>query len=288
MRIIKDIASLQTFLKPLKQAAKTIGFVPTMGNLHDGHLSLVEASKKQADITVVSIFVNPAQFGANEDLATYPRTFEEDCRQLQQLQADVVFAPDNKEIYPDDVKKHTQVKISHLSEQLCGITRPVFFQGITTVVCKLFNIVQPDLAFFGEKDYQQLLCIKQMVNDLYIPVAIIGVPTVREESGLAMSSRNNYLSAEKKQKAALLQQQLQWLCAQVQAGGKDYTNLEDQVKQQLDNTGFKSDYISIRRQSDLATPEKNDNELIILAAAMLDNTRLIDNITFKKKDELCN
>lgn len=282
MQIIQDVTALQAHLKPLRQSGKTIALVPTMGNLHEGHLSLVSAAKQQADITVASIFVNPAQFGPTEDLDTYPRTFEADCEKLKQLGTDIVFAPDTNAMYPADVGNHTLVKIPNLSGELCGVTRPVFFQGITTIVCKLFNIVQPDLAFFGEKDYQQLLCIRQMVNDLHIPVKVIGLPTVREENGLAMSSRNNYLSTDKKEKAARLQAQLQWLRTQIQGGENDFTALETQVKMKLDSEGFKSDYVSIRRQSDLGSPTENDQNLIVLAAAMLDATRLIDNIAFKR------
>jgi pantoate--beta-alanine ligase len=282
MQVINDAATLQALLKPLKQSGKSIGFVPTMGNLHAGHLSLVEAAKQDCDITVSSIFVNPAQFGANEDLDTYPRTFKEDCEKLEKLNTDIVFAPDSASMYPDDVAQHTLVKIPHLSSQLCGVTRPVFFQGITTVVCKLFNIVQADIAFFGEKDYQQLMCIKKMVQDLHIPVIVKGLPTVREASGLAMSSRNNYLSAEQKQQAACLQQQLQWLREQVQNGAVNYPELEQQVKEKLNEEGFQPDYISVRRQIDLALPSSEDRDLIALGAAMLGKTRLIDNVLFKR------
>ncbi len=283
MQIINDATTLQAFLKPLKKSGKTIGFVPTMGNLHDGHISLTKAAKQKTDIVVVSIFVNPAQFGATEDLDKYPRTFEADCAQLEKVSVDVVFAPRAELIYPNNVAHHTLVKVPELSDDLCGVTRPILFQGVTTIVCKLFNIVQPDVAFFGEKDYQQLMCIRRMVNDLHIPVTIIGLPTVREKNGLAMSSRNNYLTDAQKQQAATLQEQLQWLRQQVQNGEQNYMSLESRVKTQLDAAGFKPDYVSVRRQQDLALPNENDHDLVVLAAAFLGSTRLIDNIAFTRE-----
>lgn len=282
MDIIRTPADIITLSKRLHQEGKRIGLVPTMGNLHAGHLSLVEAIQPKVDCVIVSIFVNPAQFGPNEDLDSYPRTFDEDCQKLKALGVDYVFAPNTQDIYPADVANHTLVKVPGLSDILCGVTRPIFFQGITTIVCKLFNLIHPDVAIFGEKDYQQLLCIQRMVKDLNLNIDIISGPIVREKNGLAMSSRNQYLSDAQKTQAGMLQASLQFIIQQANSL-KDLDSLIGQTKNILKASGFEPDYIEVRKRSDLNTPDSTDKELIILAAAMLGGARLIDNIPFDMK-----
>jgi len=254
---------------------KTIGFVPTMGNLHAGHLSLVSAVKPLVDKVVVSIFVNPIQFGPNEDFANYPRTLEQDCEQLNAAGADVVFAPQAA-----DMTTNTFIKVPDLSDILCGASRPGHFQGVATIVCKLFQIVQPHIAIFGEKDYQQLQVIRRMVADLHLPVTILGAPIVREKNGLAMSSRNQYLSAEQREQAASIYRELNQL-VQLAQQSNDYEALTQASKNHLNQNGFKTDYIAIRRQADLQEPGPDDTQLVALAAAYLGKTRLIDNIAFE-------
>lgn len=254
---------------------KNIGLVPTMGNLHAGHLSLVTAIKSSVDKTVVSIFVNPTQFGPNEDFANYPRTFEQDCNQLKALGVDVVFAPQTP-----DMTAETFIKVPGLSDILCGASRPGHFQGVATIVCKLFQIVQPKIAIFGEKDYQQLMVIHRMVADLCLPVKIISAPIVREKNGLAMSSRNQYLSAEQREQAAGLYRELQFIVQQAKQV-TDYEAVTQTSTEKLNTAGFKSDYLTIRRQQDLHMPGPDDKKLVALVAAYLGKTRLIDNIAFE-------
>ncbi|MDM8565697.1 pantoate--beta-alanine ligase [Candidatus Halobeggiatoa sp. HSG11] len=250
--------------------------VPTMGNLHEGHLSLVEKAKSVAEKVVVSIFVNPLQFGPTEDFATYPRTFEQDCEHLEQLGVDVIFAPLITAIYPNGMEASTYVQVPQLGEILCGASRPIFFKGVTTVVNILFNLVQPDKALFGEKDYQQLFLIKRMVKDLFMPVEIIGMPIVREADGLAMSSRNNYLTVEQRATAPILFQTIDNVRDRLKTGERDFAKLEQQAIAKLIEADFEPDYFKVYR-TDLTIPTSNDSDLVILAAANLGTTRLIDN-----------
>ena len=255
-----------------------VAFVPTMGNLHAGHLSLVKEARKIADRVVASIFVNPLQFGAGEDFENYPRTFERDCEMLIEEGTDLLFAPPVEVMYPKPQADQTRVEVPGLSELLCGAHRPGHFVGVATVVCKLFNMVQPDIAVFGNKDYQQLMVIRRMVEDLAMPVAIVGVETMREADGLAMSSRNGYLGAQERALAPMLYRTLGDLAVSLDDGEDDFYRLEREAAAALDGAGFRTDYIAIRRASDLLDPAPGDTELVILAAAYLGKARLIDNI----------
>lgn len=278
MNIVESIAELRTLLANLRQAGKRIGFVPTMGNLHEGHLSLVHKAKEVSDQVVVSIYVNPMQFGAGEDFASYPRTLEADCDKLNKAGGDWVFTPTDDMLYPQGKDRITYIDVPVLDTILEGKSRPSHFRGVATIVNKLFNIVQPDVAVFGEKDFQQLLVIRHMVADLNMPVEIIGVPTMREASGLAMSSRNGYLSATEKDQAAELYRTLSSLRDQVLAGEQGFSQLSVQACDNLQSCGFCPEYVAICRASDLQTAETGDSELVILAAARLGTTRLIDNL----------
>jgi pantoate--beta-alanine ligase len=250
-----------------------------MGNLHAGHCQLVTAAKQRADKVVVSIFVNPTQFGVGEDFDSYPRTEAQDTEKLQAIDTDVLFLPSVAEMYSPNAK--TVVSVAGLSELYCGASRVGHFDGVATVVCKLFNMVQPDVALFGLKDFQQLAVIRTMVNDLNMPVDIIGIDTVREADGLAMSSRNGYLTPEQRQTAPLLYQSL---CDAREAivAGLAYSIVEKQALSTLENAGFQPDYFRICRSVDLAPAQQGDTELVLLVAAKLGKTRLIDNLYFSK------
>lgn len=279
MKLIHTIAELRTLLQSYRQAGKRIGFVPTMGNLHAGHLRLVQTARQQADIVVMSIFVNPTQFGVGEDFDSYPRTLSQDCALVEQ-DCDVVFAPSVEEMYGKQARL-TQVSVSDITQHLCGASRPTHFDGVALVVSKLFNIVQADVAFFGEKDYQQLAVIRQMVQDLNVPIEIVGVPIVRAEDGLALSSRNGYLTAEQRQIAPLLYQQLTWAKQQLQAGQTLATVLY-QVEQTLQQAGFEIDYLQARTPT-LQAVSEFDQDIILFVAAKLGKPRLIDNILIQKQ-----
>lgn len=276
MQSVKTIAELQTFIKNWRLNGASIAFVPTMGNLHAGHLQLVDVAKTKADKVVVSIFVNPSQFGVGEDYESYPRTEREDRQKLDEADADLLFLPDVEEIYASDAQ--TVVSVTGLSDLYCGASRPGHFNGVATVVCKLFNIVQADTALFGLKDFQQLTVIRAMVRDLNIPVEIIGVATVREADGLAMSSRNGYLSSEEKKVAPLLYRSLCLARDAILTGNRQYAEIEQQAMLFLQQAGFKPDYFSVCRDSDLKKAVPEDESLVILAAARLGHTRLIDNL----------
>jgi len=284
MIIIDTIQALQKTLAEKRQQGKSVGFVPTMGNLHQGHLSLVDTAKKQADLVVVSIFVNPTQFGPNEDFDSYPRTFEEDCEKLDQQEVDIVFAPSIEEVYPgfktDKTKPSlTSVHVAELGKSHCGASRPGHFDGVTTIVSKLFNMVRPDIAVFGQKDYQQLAIIRRMVQDLNIPVDIIGAPILREDNGLAMSSRNGYLSQAEKDQAAGIHRVLQWAKEQLESHKLSFDDVEQSAVKQLTEQGFRVDYFNIANAETLQVAETSDTNLVILAAVFLGKVRLIDNIT---------
>lgn len=284
MQIIHTISELRQAVTAHKQAGKIIGFVPTMGNLHQGHLQLLKMALSKSDIVICSIFVNPLQFGAGEDFDQYPRTLDADVSKLQQAGCDIVFAPAVNEMYPESAgnrQDQSQVFVPGLSDILEGASRPGHFTGVATVVAKLFNMVQPDKAVFGAKDYQQLQVIKRFVRELCFPVEILSHPIVRENSGLAMSSRNAYLSEPQKQQAAALYKTLRDLEQQIQTGTssipKDYSLLEQQAIEQLDARGFVTEYLTIR-SSDLSLAAEQDKELVILVTAYLGKTRLLDNI----------
>ncbi len=280
MQIIKTIDELRRILKN----QSSIAFVPTMGNLHAGHIQLVEVAKQHTDFVVVSIFVNPLQFGPTEDLASYPRTLEVDCEKLQAAGASIVFTPSVEEMYPDfDGKNLNQtmtITPPPIASELCGATRPGHFAGVATIVMKLFNMVQPNVAVFGQKDFQQLFIIKQMVKQFNLPIEIIGVDTVREPSGLAMSSRNGYLTDAQRASASQLNSALQSIVKSVKNGNKHYIELEQQAKAELNSQGWLADYISIRSSESLLPASSADTKLVVLGAAKLGSTRLIDNLVF--------
>jgi pantoate--beta-alanine ligase len=278
MEIITTGARLREQLRPWRAARESIAFVPTMGNLHAGHLQLMHHARSVADRVVASIFVNPMQFGPREDFASYPVTPEADQAALQEAAADLLFLPETAEIYPQGTAVTTVVQVPGLSTVLEGAHRPTHFNGVTTVVAKLFNLVQPDIAVFGEKDYQQLLLIRRMAADLCFPIRIDGVATVREASGLAMSSRNQYLSAVERAIVPRLYQTLLDVKAEVETGERDYAGVEQAALRQLAEAGFQPDYVSVRRQVDLGLPEPGECALIVLAAVTLGRARLIDNI----------
>lgn len=259
-----------------KMQKQTIGFVPTMGNLHQGHLSLVEHANKVADKVVTSIFVNPSQFVKGEDFATYPRTIEEDLAVLKEANVDLVYIPDEDQLFPTGWENVTEVTVPKLDNIFCGKTRPGHFKGVATIVTKLFNLVRPDLAVFGKKDYQQLLVIKNTVDDLNLPVEIIGSPTVRENDGLAMSSRNQYLTPAERKIAPVLYQVLSETAEKVSQTIENIKELESSAVSKLEQAGFMVDYFNVCEADDLSEPKSNN--LVILVAAWLGKARLIDNI----------
>ncbi len=278
MQVISDIKLLRATVKAWRQAGHTVAFVPTMGNLHQGHLKLVDEAKQRADKVIVSIFVNPMQFGANEDLAKYPRTLTEDCAGLTEHQADAVFTPTPELIYPKGLAEQTAVEVPLIGDQHCGASRPGHFRGVATIVTKLFNLVQPDVALFGKKDYQQLAVIRALTADLSLPIEIIGIDTERAADGLALSSRNGYLSAEQRAIAPTIYQVLQQMAQQIRAGALDYRTIEQQASEQLVAAGFKPDYIHICQRQNLMLADDSSSALVILLAAYLGTTRLIDNL----------
>ena len=280
MQTLNQVKYLRAALNADKNRGSKIVLVPTMGNLHEGHLQLVRRAREVADIVVVSIFVNPMQFGASEDLDNYPRTLTEDQDKLDAENVDYLFIPNVEEMYPNGIDNHTTVANANLSNMLCGIHRPGHFQGVCTVVNKLLNLVQPSVAVFGEKDFQQLAIIKRMVSDLCMPIDIIGVPTARAHDGLALSSRNQYLSNIDRVKAPLIYETLQKTRDAIIAGSRQYETLCETAKINLKDAGFDVDYFDIRDQNNLSLLNNNaDNEkIVILTAASLGSTRLLDNI----------
>jgi pantoate--beta-alanine ligase len=282
MQTVHSINALRANVADWRAAGLRVGFVPTMGNLHAGHLSLMTQCRGLADKVVSSIFVNPLQFAPGEDYDSYPRTLEADSALLAGIGVDLLFAPAASTIYPRQVDHQaeatTRIHVPSLESELCGVSRPGFFSGVATVVNLLFNLVQPDIAVFGEKDYQQLLVLQRMVADLYMPVEVVGGPIVREPDGLAMSSRNAYLSAAERQQAAALHRVLQHAAAAIHAGNTDYPAIETQASQALQLAGLTADYVSVRRAADLQLPASGDAPLRLLAAAWLGKARLIDNI----------
>ncbi len=279
MDVEQTIPALRERLQRWRDSKSRIALVPTMGNLHAGHLALVERARELADRVVVTIFVNPTQFGAGEDFSSYPRTLQRDRALLERAGTDLLFTPEVETLYPGGTEETTYVEVPGLSDLLCGASRPGHFRGVATVVSKLFLTVQPDVALFGEKDYQQLLIIRRMVRDLCFPIEIVGVPTVRDADGLALSSRNGYLTPEQRRKASRLYHSLVRCKERIRAGERDYALLTTRAMEELRDAGFQPDYFEIRRAADLAEPGSGDHHLVILAAARLGEARLIDNIT---------
>ena len=281
MRTYTTNQALQTALSSMRRSDKRIAFVPTMGNLHDGHLQLVRRARELADVVVVSIFVNPLQFGANEDLEAYPRTLMADKEALFAEGVQVLFTPEAEEIYPEGMDRQTLVNVPDISETLCGADRPGHFQGVATVVSKLFNIVQPDVAVFGQKDFQQLAIIRKMVADLCMPIEIVGVATARAADGLALSSRNGYLDSAQRQLAPTLHKTLTDTRDALACGYDNYADLAAHANQTLVQAGFSPDYFALRDASTLRDIDASTEEIVIAAAARLGTTRLIDNLTFR-------
>lgn len=275
---ITELEALRARVREWKQQGLRVGFVPTMGNLHAGHYSLVMLARQYADRVVSSVFVNPTQFGPNEDFAAYPRTLDADAAGLAAAGCDLLFAPTADVLYPFGADASVRIHVPVVSDGLCGAFRPGHFDGVATVVAKLFHLAQPDVAYFGRKDFQQLRVIERMVRDLAMPIDIVGVDTMREPNGLAMSSRNQYLSAEERERAAEIHRTLQAMRDAV-GQGRSFTAIESAAVDRLNQSGFRVDYAAVRRADDLAVPAENERErLVALIAARLGKARLIDNM----------
>ncbi|MFU0866514.1 pantoate--beta-alanine ligase [Kluyvera ascorbata] len=277
MLIIETLPLLRQHIHRLRQEGKRVALVPTMGNLHDGHMTLVEEAKTRADVVVVSIFVNPMQFDRVEDLARYPRTLQEDCEKLNKRKVDFVFAPAEKEIYPQGLEGQTFVDVPGLSTMLEGASRPGHFRGVSTIVSKLFNLIQPDIACFGEKDFQQLALIRKMVADLGYDIEIVGVPIIRAKDGLALSSRNGYLTADQRKIAPGLYKVMSRMAEKLKAGERDQGEMIAIAEQELNEKGFRADDIQIRDADTLLDLTDSSKRAVILMAAWLGQARLIDN-----------
>jgi pantoate--beta-alanine ligase len=280
MRTVTTVAEVREHVSRWRDARERVVFVPTMGNLHAGHVSLIEAARRHGERFVASIFVNPMQFGPNEDFAHYPRTPAQDAQMLEAAGCDLMFMPDVGEIYPNGADQATRVEVPGLSDILCGEFRPGHFEGVATIVAKLFHIVDPDVAIFGEKDYQQLTGIRRMVADLCLRVEIVGAPTVREADGLAMSSRNQYLDAGQRAVAPTIYRQLSQAVAALRSGVRDYAAIESAGRAALDGAGFRTDYFAVRDARTLAPARPDTTQFVVLTAARLGKARLIDNLQF--------
>ncbi|WP_024672206.1 pantoate--beta-alanine ligase [Pseudomonas syringae] len=278
MNTVKTVQELRAAIARARGEGKRIALTPTMGNLHSGHAALVAKAAQRADFVVATIFVNPLQFGPKEDLATYPRTLAADQEKLLAAGCNLLFTPSVEEMYPHGMTSQTIVSVPHLSQGLCGASRPGHFEGVATVVSKLFNMVQPDLAIFGEKDFQQLAVIRAMVRDLNMPIQIIGEPTVRADDGLALSSRNGYLNEEQRAAAPALYQAIRQIADALRAGEQDFDTLLTGKKRQLEAAGFRIDYLEICETNSLRPASAQDRDVVILAAAFMGTTRLIDNL----------
>ncbi|EGU59773.1 pantoate--beta-alanine ligase [Vibrio nigripulchritudo ATCC 27043] len=289
MQTFTDIASLRDQIKQCKREGRRIAFVPTMGNLHEGHLTLARKAREHADVVVVSIFVNPMQFERTDDLNNYPRTLEDDLAKLNGEAVEFVFTPTPEMMYPEGLDKQTYVEVPGLSLMLEGASRPGHFKGVSTIVTKLFNIVQPDVACFGEKDFQQLAIIRQMVVDLAMDIEIIGVPTVREMDGLAMSSRNTLLTIDERQRAPVVARTMRWISSQIRGGRDDYSSIIEDANDQLRAADLQPDEIFIRDANTLQPISSESTQAVILIAAFLGKARLIDNqvleLTSESKEE---
>ena len=270
--------ALREQLVDWRHSGEHIALVPTMGNLHDGHLGLVSLAREHAERVVVSIFVNPTQFGEGDDFDQYPRTLERDRRRLKTVKADLLFVPDEETMYPFGIDNATSVTVPVITAEFCGVFRPGHFDGVTSVISRLFSLVQPDVAIFGQKDFQQQLVIRRLVDDLQLPIQIVSGATQREADGLALSSRNQYLSDEQRAIAPTLYSVLQGTGNDLQAGKRNYEELEQQAMDALRDAGFDPEYVGIRRAENLEPPDRDNDEIVILAAARLGTARLIDNI----------
>jgi pantoate--beta-alanine ligase len=279
MRVFHTVSGLRDALKTSRLKGLRIGFVPTMGNLHDGHLALVKQARSSCDIVVCSIFVNALQFGLNEDWDKYPRTYQQDCDKLRDTGCDYLFHPDDTEMYPNGLDTQSRVICPSMTDVLCGASRPGHFEGVTTVVSKLFNIVQPDEAIFGIKDYQQLAVIRRMAEDLCMPVQITAAPIHREADGLAMSSRNSYITEEERPNVTVLKQSLEWVAEQIENGSRNFSQLEAAAIQRIADAGFKTDYITVTNSKTLNPAAEDDLEITILGAIYTSAARLIDNLS---------
>ena len=279
MQVFHQIATLRQTLAQARQEGSRIGFVPTMGNLHAAHLELVKLAQAHCDRVVTSIFVNPLQFNLSEDWDQYPRTLEADIAKLREIDCDYLFCPDEPEIYPNGMADQTRVTVPSMTSQLCGASRPGHFEGVTTVVSKLFNIVQPDEAVFGAKDFQQLAVIRRMVEDLCIPITIRAGDIVREADGLALSSRNVFIEQDERPKVTQLYQSLCWVRDQIQAGRRDFISLTEEAKAQIAKAGFEPDYVSVNNSHNLELAADDDREVTVLGALYTRKARLIDNVS---------
>ncbi|ATF69969.1 pantoate--beta-alanine ligase [Salmonella enterica] len=277
MLIIETLPLLRQHIRRLRQEGKRVALVPTMGNLHDGHMKLVDEAKARADVVIVSIFVNPMQFDRPDDLVRYPRTLQEDCEKLNKRKVDYVFAPAVEEIYPQGLEGQTYVDVPGLSTMLEGASRPGHFRGVSTIVSKLFNLIQPDIACFGEKDFQQLALIRKMVADMSYDIEIVGVPIIRAKDCLALSSRNAYLTAEQRKIAPGLYNVMNSIAEKLIAGNRELQEIIAIAEQELNEKGFRADDIQIRDADTLQELTETSKRAVILAAAWLGQARLIDN-----------
>lgn len=278
MQVIESKPELREQLTEWRHEGEHVAIVPTMGNLHPGHVSLVEIAREHAERVVVTVFVNPTQFGEGEDFEEYPRSLERDTRRLKKVGADVLFTPTLESVYPFGVENATLVSVPGITENFCGQSRPGHFDGVTTVVARLFSLVQPDVAIFGQKDFQQQLVIRRMVQDLSLPINVVTAPTIREDDGLAMSSRNAYLTDEERTVAPVLYETLSGIGEELQSGKRNFVELEGTATKTLGDAGFQPEYVAIRRALDLNQPDRDCDELVVLAAAKLGKARLIDNV----------
>lgn len=279
MQVFHHIQTLRDALAAERRAGKRIGFVPTMGNLHNAHIELVKIARANCDVVVTSIFVNPLQFGLNEDWDKYPRTLAADTAKLEAASCDYLFCPGEKEIYPNGMAEQTRVIVPTMTDVLCGASRPGHFEGVTTVVTKLFNIVQPDEAVFGTKDFQQLAVIRRMVEDLCIPIKITAGEIFREADGLAMSSRNGFITPDERPRVAQLNRSLNWVKQEIEQGRRDFAALEDAAREQIVAAGFRVDYLNICNSRTLDPAAHDDTEITILGAMYTQGARLIDNVS---------
>lgn len=279
MKVFHTVSALRDDLNKDRLQGLRIGFVPTMGNLHDGHLALIKQARETNDIVVCSIFVNALQFGLNEDWDKYPRTYQGDCDKLRDAGCDYLFHPDDIEMYPNGLDTQSRVICPTMTDVLCGASRPGHFEGVTTVVSKLFNIVQPDEAIFGIKDYQQLAVIRRMAEDLCMPIQISSAPIHREPDGLAMSSRNSYITDEERPLVIVLKDSLVWIAEEIKAGNRDFMGLEKSAKARIVEAGFKIDYVTICNSKTLDQAADDDLEITILGAMFTESARLIDNLS---------
>ncbi len=281
MRIFHTVSGLRDALNVHRREGLRIGFVPTMGNLHQGHLALIEQARSTCDIVVCSIFVNALQFGLNEDWDKYPRTYQNDCDKLTAAGCDYLFHPDDIEMYPNGLDTQSRVICPTMTDVLCGASRPGHFEGVTTVVTKLFNIVQPDEAVFGIKDYQQLAVIRRMAEDLCMPVEITAADIFREADGLAMSSRNSYITPQERPKVVVLKESLEWIAQQIVDGARNFRELEQVAAERIASAGFKTDYITVSNSKTLDPAAEDDLEITVLGAMFTEAARLIDNLSIR-------